>query len=229
LRNEWIGILVGARSARLIDRLLESAAQSTLETLKFDGCPDQLRIVAPDSQTLARIAQRANIYFQVSAPESILAVIPRIDEAAIRKSTPIPFGAQWRVERFSATSLRWEAASAQEARATTAGLFRFVRQYERIVLLCTHGHGYAVPSQVGKYLALKARRRRVLQYDRTAECLTLPSSCRPPFLVDRALTLCSGAPPRYEARTAMSGLLHYSNIPAPVARLASASLCQELR
>jgi hypothetical protein len=228
LDQSWLGVLAGARSARLLDRI-SSAAPNELQVREFPACPNQIMIPAGDVQTLRDLAQRAGLLIQEAAPAALLSCIPRIDELGIRSQAQVPFGPQWRAERFSASSLSWKGAAVQEAGAAAFGLFRFSRHFERSVLLCTRRGAYAVPAQVGKYLVLKARRRWVLRYDVDSHRLSVPASCRPPFLLERALILCSGIPPHYEARNAQSGVLHYADIPAPIARLASALLCQELR
>jgi hypothetical protein len=84
---------------------------------------------------------------------------------------------------------------------------------------------------VGKFLVLRQRRRRrqVLRYDAQDRMLSTPASCRPPFLVERALILCSGLPPSYEDAGPGGGSLHYTEIPQDIAALAAGLLRQELR
>lgn len=228
-KQSWLGVLAGARSAKLLARVTSAVAPLQVEVLHVPACPPQIRIYAAEVEMLRILAQRAGLFFQESASLALLSSIPRIDELAIRARAEIPFGSQWRTERFSASSLRWNEATVQDAGSAELGLFRFSRSYERTVLLCIKGRPVALPAQVAKYLVLKARRRWVLRYDCSTQCLSVPAICRPPFLVERALILCSGAPPRYEARTAHLGLLHYSDVPAPIARLTFALLCQEMR
>ncbi|MBI2930714.1 MAG: hypothetical protein HYY16_03610 [Planctomycetes bacterium] len=225
----WLGILAGARSDKLLRRLHEAPVTEELETLPFPSCPDQIRIVARDAHSLAALAERVGLVLQHDAPAAILTTLPPIDDSAVRRQTPLPFGTDWRIEHFSTSDLGWKAATREEALSPSGGLFRFSLRHQRQVLLCSKGNAFQVPGQVGKYLVLRRCRRRVLRYDAINRRLTVPSSCRPPFLVERALILCSGSPPSYEAGVAQTGILHYAEIPQAIAGLASALLRQELR
>ena len=225
----WIGVLAGARSGRLLQRVGAAATNCELQTLTFQACPDQIRLVADDRRDLRDAAEQAGLIYQDCAPAAILASIPCIDDPLIRHPAQLPFGDEWRVERFSPSSLAWRGATAQYANTAASGLFRFLRRHERPVFLCLSGTAFRVPGQVGKFMVLKARRQRILCYEPASNRFSVPASCRPPFLIERALVLCSGEPPHYETRTSMTGLLHYANVPAQIARLTSALLRQELR
>ena len=225
----WLGVVAGARSSRLLQRLKDAAAPTELETLSCHVCPDQLRMMAADPRTLAGIAQRAGMIFQHDAPTAILMSLPPVDDPVVRHRADLPFGADWRIEQFSATDLGWRAATRDEALSTSLGLFRFSLRHRRHVLLCSRGAAFQVPGQVGKYVVLRRRRRQVLRYDAAGRRLSVRASCRPPFLVERALILCSGVPPSYETGSAATGVLHYSDVPETVASLAAALLRQELR
>jgi hypothetical protein len=227
----WVGVLTGARSRNLLQRVAVAAAvgQCEFQTLPLPACPDQIRLAASHLDGLHAVAEHAGLLFQDSAPAAILSSIPCISDPAVRRSRPLPFGAEWRVERFSPSSLSWKSAKAGAANTIPVGLFRFSRRHESLAFLCSSGSTFHVPAQVGKYLVLKDRRQRILRYDPDSKRFSVPASCRPPFLVERALVLCSGELPRYEARTSMTGLLHYADVPAQIARLTSALLRQELR
>lgn len=230
-RNDkgWLGVLAGARSPALLQRLGNAATPNKFETLPSAACPDQFRIVASDPDTLADIAQRAGLFLQPDAPAAILMSLPPVDDPAVRRRVELPFGSEWRIEQWSASSLRWRAATRDEALSSSGGLFRFSLRHQRQVLLCSRGMAYQVPGQVGKYIVLKRRRRRILHYAVVNRRLSVPASCRPPFLLERALVLCSGLPPAYEGGQGATGFLHYSDVPEVIARLASGLLRQELR
>ena len=225
----WLGIVAGARSPRQLQRLKDAATPTELETLSPPACPDQLRIVASDPRTLAGIAERAGLLLQHDAPAAILMSLPPVDDPAVRRRADLPFGADWRIEQWSASDLGWRAATRDEALSSSGGLFRFSLRHQRYVLLCSKATAFQVPGQVGKYVVLRRRRRRILKYDAVHRRLSVPASCRPPFLVERALILCSGLPPSYEVGSAATGAVHYSDVPEAIARLASGLLRQELR
>ncbi len=225
----WLGVVAGARSPRLLERLKGAAASTEIETLSLPACSDQLRIVAGDTRTLADIAQQAGLLFQPDAPAAILMSLPTVDDPAVRRRADLPFGADWRIEQFSASDLGWRGATRDEALSTSGGLFRFSLGHQRYVLLCSKGAAFQVPGQVGKYVVLRRRRRRILRYDAVHRRLSAPASCRPPFLVERALILCSGLLPCYEPAPGATGILHYADVPEPIAGLVAALLRQELR
>jgi hypothetical protein len=185
--------------------------------------------VAGEPGALAAIAQRAELLLQLDAPMAILMSLPPVDEPAVRRQADLPFGADWRIEQWSASDLGWRAATRDEALSSSGGLFRFSLRHQRHVLLCSKGAVFRVPGQVGKYVVLRRRRRQVLRYDAAGRRLSVRASCRPPFLVERALILCSGSPPSYEAGSAAPGVLNYSDVPEAIASLASALLRQGLR
>ncbi len=225
----WLGVVAGARSRKLLQRLKDATAPTELETLSRPACPDQLRMVVGDPRTLAGIAQRSGLFLQHDAPAAILLSLPPVDDSAVCRRADLPFGADWRIEQWSASDLGWRAATRDGALATSLDLFRFSLRHQRHVFLCSRRAAFQVPGQVGKYVVLRRRRRQVLRYDAIGRRLSVPASCRPPFIVERALILCSGLPPSYEAGSAAPGVLHYSDVPAAIAGLASALLRQELR
>lgn len=223
-----LGILAGARTDELMRKLHEASTTQELEILRFPSCPDQIRIIAKEACQLVDIAEQVGLSPQINAPIAILTVLPPIDDLAVRRQIDLPFGADWKIEQFSTSSLGWKGATRDEALYTSEGLFRFSLPHQHLVLFCSKGSAFQVPGQVGKYLVLR-RRRKIFHYDITNNCLSIPASCRPPFLVERALILCSGLLPSYESRGTTTGILHYPEVPRAVAQLASALLRQELQ
>lgn len=225
------GIVTGARTLALMERLYLAVQNRpcTLSRNVLPAYPDLVRIEAAESTVLRSVAAAAGISAQDDAAAALLLCLPVISDPAVRRSTVVPMGTEWNVDEFSTQSLRWQKATRADALASTGGLFRFVlkdRWYRRHSLLCAKGGANEVPTQVGKFLVLKRRGRQVLQYDRSSQALTVPVTCGPPFLVERALTMCSGAPPSYDKST---GMLSYKSVPENIARLTSALLRQELR
>ncbi len=226
----WLGIVVGARSVALMERVVTAArgGPSNLQNVALLGYPDQILITANDHDTLAAVAERAGLLLQNDAPAALLTSLPPVDDLRVRYPTKLPFGAEWRVERFSPDDLIWRNTTVEDAASTSGGLFRFILRHQRQVLFCRRGAAFRVPGQVGKYLVLRRRRRQVLGYERDSRSLSVPASCRPPFLVERALVLCSGSPPAYEGGSRGGGL-RYAEIPHDIAAIAAALLRQELR
>jgi hypothetical protein len=222
----WLAVVTGARSDRLLRRLHSAAGPFEIETVPLNACPDLIRLVANDAAAFSGVASSAGMLLQSDAPHSILTSLPPVDHPAVRRPDDLPFGVGWNVEQFSTRTLDWKLATRDAALNTAAGLFRFSLAYRSQVLLCSRGTAYQIPAQVGKYYVLRWHRKKILSYDAVNRRLSIPASCRPPFLVERALILCSGIPPSYERRPSMVGLLHYSDIPEAIAKLAAALLRQ---
>jgi hypothetical protein len=220
----WRGILAGARSPKLLGRVCAAVPASQLKIIPCPSWPDQVAVHAADLAELAAIAQRAQLLFQPHAPTAILASLPAIDDPAVRRIAELPIGADWNIERFSTSVRGWRPSSRNDADSTRGALFRFSFGYRRLVLFCSRGRAYQIPAQVGKYLALKIRRRRVLTYEESTRQLSMPASCRPPFLIERALILCSGSPPILDP---MSTRLSYGEVTRPIADLTFTLLRQE--
>lgn len=229
----WLGVVAGARSLSFMDRLRAAVTAHGAEfrVLAFAAYPDQILITADTRDTLAAIAGEAGVLLQDDASAALLASLPPVDDPRVRYQTELPFGSDWRIDRFSPEDLGWHSATLDDARTASAGLFRFSLRHQRHVLFCCRGAAARIPGQVGKYLVLRHRRRRrqVLRYDVHNRTLTTPASCRPPFLVERALILCSGSPPSYEGGGQRGGSLQYAEIPQDIATIAAALLRQELR
>ena len=111
----------------------------------------------------------------------------------------------------------------RKRRASRFGLFKFNVGYEQRYYLRTRNSTFTVPVQVGKYNVLRNRnsRRRVVAYDCDARVLSVPVSCRPPLLIDRGLTLCSGLLPCISNRR-----LEYQQVPTDLALTTSVLLRQ---
>jgi hypothetical protein len=224
----WLGILVGARSPALLQRLNAAIRSAKPETLTFPEYPDQILVAADEVVALAAVAERTGLYLQSDAPGALLTSLPPIDDPCVRYRAQLPFGANWKVDRFSSENLGWRSATLDDAASARGSLFRFSFQHQRHVLFCAQGAAFRIPGQVGKYLALRRRRRQVLRYDTQKRVLAVPASCRPPFLIERALILCSGSPPYYEGGS-RGGIIRYAEIPQSIAAIAAALLRQELR
>jgi hypothetical protein len=194
----------------------------------FTGYPDQLLIAVDNRSMLAEVAERVGLILQNDAPAALLASLPPVDDPSVRYPAQRPFGLDWRNDKFAPDYHAWRTATHDDAAAASGGLFRFSLRHQRHMLFCTKGAAFRIPGQVGKYVVLRRRRCHVLRYDRQNRSLSVPASCRPPFLIERALILCSGSPPMYEVGP-RGGVLHYSEIPDSIAAIAAALLRQELR
>ncbi len=220
-QSEAVGILCGARTDQLLGRIGDSSSDLRITETSQKECPDRISIIADDQQQLLSVAESVGLHFQPEASRTLLAAVPAIDDLQLRTPAELPFGADWEVKRFSPKTLGWTSATADEARSASFGLFRFQLPFRPQYYLRLRRKEYTIPVQVGKYIVLRKHRCRVLSYDADKQTLLVPVSCRPPLLIDRALTLCSGLIPRVE-----KGHLKYWNISKEFA-LKTAALLKE--
>lgn len=225
----WEGILCGARSPRLL-RNFQAAADNNSVALHSEsrsGQPPTIRAFGT-RDALALFAAEAGLAVQANAPLAILSCLPAVDDARHVLQAVLPMGADWRIDRFDPRALGWRASSRDEAGSSRNCLFRFVLGYERYHFLTLDGRLKKLSGpgqgQIGKYLILRRSRRHVLRYFPAGGELTVPASCRPPLLIDRALTLCTGSLAAFDRE---GSLLRYRDIPEVIARAAARLLRQE--
>jgi len=230
--DHWVGVLCGARPPGLCDGITPGSV--TWESQAAPGMPDRISLVASERAALETASKGAGVHLQMEAPASLLAALPPVDDPRSRvpcDATTVP---GWTIERFLTATLRWTTRhpaderdlEVRDVQRCRTGLFRFRMKYQRFHYLRWRGRTYSVPVQVGKYAVLRYRRvRRLLQYDPFRSLLSLPVTCRPPLLIERALILCTGLLPNFDRTT---GRLEYV-VPRRVARLAAGLLRQEIR
>ena len=219
-KTNVVGILCGARTENILDKL-KTAANSRIFVTQQIECPDRIEILAEEREYLEQLAVSIGLYFQENATKMLLASVPPVDNWQYRTLAELPFGEDWKVYRFSVDSLGWSAATIGEARAASSGLYRFRIAHRLEYYVTLHNRAYKIPVQAGKYLLLRKKRKHVVIYNTDKRTFSVPLSCRPPLLVDRALTLCSGLIPCIDG-----GRLIYSNVSRSIAITATNLLRQ---
>jgi hypothetical protein len=219
------GVLCGARSPSLRERVIRGSERFNAETIDSINVPDIIRIVAGDVLGLAELAARIGVRFQHDAPLAILSHLPPCDPPSrMRNPSEFPQGSDWTIHEFDTTTLAWRKVERHQAQAARFAMHRFLIHFQRPrYFLCWKGRTFEMPRAVALYVLLRRHRHEVLRYIRDAAALTVPAICRPPRLLERALVLCSGLPPVYA-----NGQLTYSEVPPEVARLAAELLRQPL-
>lgn len=219
------GVLCGARLPQLVSCFLANGAPFNCQIRPFPECPDAILVSASDPNQLFGLAQTTGVGCQPDAPVNLLIRLPHITDSAWSTPVELPFGRDWRVHRFvvERRSRRWTDSSVEEAQRTSTGLFRFTRFSRPDHFVRSAGRTFRISGQVGKYRILLEKRRNVLRFDRQTRCLTVPAICRLPMLVERALVICSGKPPRYNEQ---NGTLTYFDVNDGIAGLAAEILCQ---
>lgn len=222
------GILAGARSRRLLDRLALVSQRASLTFTPQNAAPDAI-VLEGELDALLDVACAVPLTVQRDAPRLILMGLPIVNDRQLWRRGEAPVGADWRIDRFSAAELRWRTSDRNDYDTCPLGLFRFTYSFRRHVLLRAKGGVFEVPGQIGKYLVMRGQQRRTVAYDSNAQVFSAPAICRPPFLVERALISATGLLPQHEPKGPGGGTLHYHGVTQELALLASAVLRQELR
>jgi hypothetical protein len=224
------GILCGARTLTLLEKIERATKGLSLERISCPDCPDVLRVHAPDAQILMSLAQREGFLCQPDTPAALLSHLPSIDSIGVWARQPLPAaGREWDVKQFiiEKKAMKWRTITLQDANAASAqGLFCFTRFQMPQYFLREGRETIKLPGAIGKYYILLRRRRRVLRYNRRERHLTLPAIFRPPLLTERALVLCSGFPPSFNVVHGWP-VLTYRDIPEEVAGMTAEVLRQD--
>ena len=216
------GILCGARSPDLLARF-DNLEDIEVGRTERTWMPLRMTVQGKPA-AVSRAATRTGCLVQEDAANAILAAVPSVRERAAWWRTEIPETLGWTVHRFSSTKLQWVDASANDAKTTRNGFFRFVMKHQHFYYLRRDGRSYKVPVQVGKY-AVRRRKRGLLTYDSASGVFSVPPIFRPPVLIERAMVLCSGFLPGFDST---SRRVTYAGVPSDVARLVAQLLRQEV-
>lgn len=218
-------VLCGARSPALRERALQvgEKVDCKVEVLDSQEVPQVIRFVAPNLLAARQVATQVGAYFQADAPFAILSHLPPCDPPSRgSEQAEFPVGADWRIRNFDTVNLRWRTTDRNHAQSACTGLFEFQLYGSSRYFLRWKNGTFEMPRAVALYVLLR-RRRGLLLYNEQAGTLSLPGSCRPPRLLERALVLCSGFPPSFDLTTTR---LTYSDIPPDIAHFTTELLRQ---
>lgn len=225
------GVLCGARTPKLLDRVRKAGAEFGLQESEWADSPHVVRMQATDAEPLIALARNESLMCQLDAPTALLSNLPPIASIGNLAAAPMPHaGREWEVKQFTIEkrAIKWKTVTVQIANAPEAeGLFCFTRYQTPQYFLKSDSRTISLPGSIGKFIILRRRNKRVLRYDRQKRLLSVPAICRPPVLTERALILCSGFPATYSVQREQ-GVLSYSEIPEEVAGMAAEGLNQDL-
>jgi hypothetical protein len=119
------------------------------------------------------------------------------------------------VRRFSRSRMGWVESTLAEAAAARAGFFRIKRDWDWVSLLKTGVSECAyIDDRAGRLAA--AAKLKAVSWTADARTLDLPGQLFPPVAIARALTLCTGFLPRYDAANRR---FSFGDIPPEILRL----------
>lgn len=192
-------VLCGARTPGVLASLASACASADVEldTQTAAARPSVIRVIAGSNSGLAAAASTAGIPLQLDAALTLLACTPTIRDWP-RTPCPMVAGRVETVRRFSRSRIGWTASTLAEATAARSGFFRIKRDWDWVSLLKTDVSECAyIDDRAGRLAA--ATKLKVAAWTAGSGALDLPSQLYPPTLIARALTLCTGFLPQYDA------------------------------
>jgi len=119
------------------------------------------------------------------------------------------------VRRFSRSRIGWIASTLAEATAAQSGFFRIKRDWDWVSLLKTDVSECAyIDDRAGRLAA--AAKLKAVTWTASSGALDLPGQLYPPVLIARALVLCTGFLPKYDAATRR---ISFAGVPREILRL----------
>jgi hypothetical protein len=222
--DKWLGVVCGARSPNILAQL-ERQLPANIETYSLAGYPDQILLTSSSHAAILEAAGALGLLIQLDAPAALLLSLPSIVHPIYLRQIQLPFGKNWKIERFSVSALKWKPSTFEEISRSQGDLFHLSLAYRHHYLFYKRGNAFEVPPRIGKYLSIARKRYQVIRYDKSAQMLVIPASLRPPLLIERALVLCSGRPASYDS--SKNNLL-YMHIPQNIACYTFSLLRQEM-
>ena len=228
--SKWTAVCCGARSPSLQKHIETAGYDVTVKTEAREDAPDAICLEASSFSDLVRLSSKLGFKIQINAPLALLSAILPVDDCRNRFLGKAPPGTNWKIERFLPGELSFKAVNRENFQNTDTGLFRFQMKHQRFYYLRWNSHTYLTQEgQTGKFAVLhrsRARGLHLLEYSYKRATLSVPWSCRPPLLIERALILCSGHLPCVNTET---NRLVYDNVPDDVTRLVGALLRQRVK
>lgn len=209
-------VLCGARTLGVLASLTAACqgVGAEMASLTVPSRPAVIHVTAASSAELASVASAARIPLQHDAALTLLACTPAIRNWP-RTPCAMVDGRVETVRRFSRSRMGWVESTLAEAAAAKAGFFRIKRDWDWVSLLKTGVSECAYIDDRAGRLAAVAKLKAV-SWTADARTLHLPSQLFPPVAVARALTLCTGFLPRYEAA---SRRISFGDIPPEILRM----------
>jgi hypothetical protein len=218
-QSDHIAVLCGARTPGLLARLSAACRNNGAEmaVTATPNRPSLVRVRCSSTMVLTAVAAEATIPLQSNAAYTLLACLP-----AIRNWPRVPCamvaGRVETVRRFSRSRIRWVTSSIAEAAATKTGFFRIKRDWDWVSILKSSQIGCAYIDDRAGRMSI-ASKLRAASWDPGSRKFSVPVQLYPRAEIARALTLCTGALPQFDA---IDRRLSFGGVSPAIARLALA-------
>lgn len=209
-------VVCGARTPGVLASLTRACTRAGAQfTVQATGAhPSIVHVVAGSNSELAAVASTAGIPLQHDAALTLLACLPTIRDWP-RTPCLMVGGRVGTVRRFSRSRIGWVESTLAEATATPSGFFRIKRDWDWVSLIKTSVMECAYIDDRAGRLAVAAK-LKATSWVAGSGMFSLPGQLFPPTPIARALTLCTGYLPKYDAAARQ---ISFAGIPLEILRL----------
>lgn len=218
------GLIVGARTARLTDDLINDvdALDAEVQRVLQAGAPDAFFVAADSEQALEGVAAALQMPYLHSVTQRLAAVLPPLDAMLTTLRTP-PIAYHYGVERYD-LDYGWYGVDSEPG----PGLYRYeISGPRKLHFVDSDGQRYDVDLALGSWAEARRHERSDFLYwrpDGANGTLDAPKFLPLPALHARTATLCSGLAARFDD----SGGILYVNVPRWLAERIANTLAQPL-
>ena len=196
--KSWDAVLCGARTSGLLSRLEASCGRHGAEmvTVPIADGPALIRVSSPRCSGLEAAADEAGVALQRNSAFTLLACTPAVKEWP-RVPCPMVGGRVDTVRRFSRSRIGWTNSTLDEAKDSRGGLFRIKRDWDWVSIIKMGAESSAyIDDRAGRLIV--AAKLKAASWDSELGTFSVPGQLFPPRVIARALSMCTGRPPRFD-------------------------------
>jgi hypothetical protein len=236
-------VLAGARSPQTLEQI-KDICSSLGKHINVEIQPDddlslvprRITVQVEDVEELRKIATSLKIHFKENpAAWEILNFSGSLqDYLSTRKWSDAP-EINWQRQTFNTNSLQFDSYQDSET-IIRLSQYKNLKRNTQTYYFWRDGQSTEIDRDWGRYAVLSAIHLNVLIYDKRKYMMIVPIGAKLPYLLERALTLCSGYVPEYRDKIdSLAKLLPkirdfriFHEIPSQVAEMTASKLNQTL-
>jgi hypothetical protein len=236
-------VLAGARSPQTLEQI-KDVCNALGKHINVEIQPDEALSLIPrritvqveDVEELRKIATSLKIHFKENpAAWEILNFSGSLqDYLSTRKWSDAP-EINWQRQTFNTNSLQFDSYQDTETNIRLSQ-YKNLKRNTQTYYFWRDGQSTEIDRDWGRYAVLSAIHLNVLIYDKRKYMMIVPIGAKLPYLIERALTLCSGYVPEYMDKIdSLAKLLPkirdfriFHEIPSQVAEMTASKLNQNL-
>ena len=237
-------VLAGARSPQTLEQI-KDICNSLGNHIKVESQPDDILSLIPrritvqveDIEELRKIADSLKIHFKENpAAWEILNFSSSLQDYLATCKWSRDTELNWQRQTFNTNSLQFDSPQDTETNIRLSQ-YKNPKRNTQNYYFWRDGQSTEIDRDWGRYAVLSAKHINILVYDKRKFMMVVPIGAKLPFLLERALTLCSGwYVPEYRERIdflakllpKVKGFSLFQAIPPQIAEMAAAKLSQTL-